>query len=150
MIKPSSSPTDVPTTNGIITLLRHLHQLIQRVSHASIGGFLSKCFAMADTGATDHMLPKNAAFTSYKLVSNLQVHMGNNSFLPVLGCGIAVISLNGQRVLIRNALHVPGLANVSLQPASAPQLTWLCILWPICCRDACLLPNLCAHSGYIF
>jgi hypothetical protein len=35
--------------------------------------------------------------------------MGNNSFLPVLGCGNAVISLNGQRVLIRNALHVPGL-----------------------------------------
>ncbi len=35
--------------------------------------------------------------------------MGNNSFLPVLGRGTAVISLNGQRVLIRNALLVPGL-----------------------------------------
>jgi hypothetical protein len=35
--------------------------------------------------------------------------MGNNSFLPVLGCGTTVISLNGQCVLIRNALHVPGL-----------------------------------------
>jgi hypothetical protein len=95
MIKPSSSPTDAPTTNGIITLLRHLHQLIQRVSHASICGFLSKCFAMADTGTTNHMLLKKAAFISYKSVSNLQVHMGNNSFLPVLGRGIAVISLNG-------------------------------------------------------
>jgi hypothetical protein len=64
---------------------------------------------MADTGATNHMLPKKAAFISYKLVSNLQVCMGNNSFLPVLGHGTAVISLNSQRVLIRNTLHVPGL-----------------------------------------
>jgi hypothetical protein len=55
------------------------------------------------------MLPKKATFISYKLVSNLQVRMGNNSFLPVLGCGTAVISLNGQRVLIRNALHALGL-----------------------------------------
>ena len=78
-------------------------------SHASIGGFLSKHFAVADTGATNHMLPEKGAFISYKSVSNLQVHMGNNSFLPVLGCGIAVISLNDQCVLIRNALHVPGL-----------------------------------------
>jgi hypothetical protein len=45
----------------------------------------------------------------YKLMSNLQVRMGNNSFLPVLGHSSAVISLNGQRILVRNALHVPGL-----------------------------------------
>jgi hypothetical protein len=55
------------------------------------------------------MVPKKAAFISYKLVFNLQVHIGNNSLLPVLGCDTTVISLNGQRVLIRNALHVPGL-----------------------------------------
>jgi hypothetical protein len=107
--KPSSSPTDAPMTNGIITLLRHLRQLIQWVSHASIGGLPSKRFAVVDTGATDHMLPKKAAFISYKLVANLQVPMGNNSFLPVLGCGTTVISLNSQHVLIWNALHVPGL-----------------------------------------
>jgi hypothetical protein len=35
--------------------------------------------------------------------------MGNNSFLPVLGHGTAIISLNGQRILVRNALHMPGL-----------------------------------------
>jgi hypothetical protein len=55
------------------------------------------------------MLPKKAAFISYKLVSNLQVRMGNNAFLPVLGRGTAVFSLNGQRVLIWNDLHIPGL-----------------------------------------
>jgi hypothetical protein len=55
------------------------------------------------------MLPKKAAFISYESDSNLQVHMGNNSFLPVLDCGTAVISLNGQHVLIQNALHIPGL-----------------------------------------
>ncbi len=52
--------------------------LIQWVSHISIGGLPSKRFAMADTGATNHMLLKKAAFISYKLVSNLQVRMGNN------------------------------------------------------------------------
>ena len=35
--------------------------------------------------------------------------MGNNFFIPVLGQGTAIISLNGQRVLICNVLHVPGL-----------------------------------------
>ena len=36
--------------------------------------------------------------------------MGNNSYLPALARGSAIISLNGQRVLVWNALHVPGLA----------------------------------------
>jgi hypothetical protein len=107
MTKPSSSSTDAPTTNGIITLSRHLRQLIQQVSHASIGGFPSKCFAVYDTGATDHMLPEKAAFISYKSVSNLQVPMGNNSLLPVLGHGTTVILLNGQCFLIWNALQIP-------------------------------------------
>jgi hypothetical protein len=141
--RPSSSPTDSPTTNGIINLLRHLRQLIQWVSHASIGGLPSKHFDMADTGATDHMLPKKAAFISCKLFSNLQMHMGNNFFLPV------VISLNGQCVLIRNALH-PWSCDASLQCASTPHQMWLCFLWRICRRDACLLSDLCAQSGHIF
>jgi hypothetical protein len=63
----------------------------------------------ADSGATDHMLPDKSGFISYKLVTNLQVRMGNNSYLPVLGQGSAIISLNGQRILVWNALHIPGL-----------------------------------------
>ena len=55
------------------------------------------------------MFPDKLAFISYKLVSNLRVHMGNNSYLPVLGRGLAIISLNGQHILVRNGLHVPGL-----------------------------------------
>ena len=35
--------------------------------------------------------------------------MGNNSYAPVLGRGTAIVSLNGQRLLIRNVLHVPAL-----------------------------------------
>ena len=65
---------------------------------------------VADTGATDHMLPEASAFISYKRVHDLSVRMGNNSFVPVLGRGTAVFSLNGKRVLVRNVLHVPGLA----------------------------------------
>ena len=64
---------------------------------------------VADTGATDHMLPDRSAFISYKSVRSLRVRMGNNSYAPVLGRGTAIISLNGQRLLIRNVLHVPAL-----------------------------------------
>jgi hypothetical protein len=66
-------------------------------------------FVVADTGATDHMVPDRGAFISYKSIHGLRVRMGNNSFAPVLGRGTAIISLNGQRLLIRNVLHVPGL-----------------------------------------
>jgi hypothetical protein len=67
-------------------------------------------FAVADTGAKDHMVPDKSCFISYKLVSGLSVRMGNNSFVPVLGRGTAVFELNGKRLLVRNVLHVPGLA----------------------------------------
>jgi hypothetical protein len=66
-------------------------------------------FTVANSGDTNHMFPDKSAFISYRLVTNLQVQMGNNSFLPILGCGLAIISLNSQRILVRNALHVPGL-----------------------------------------
>ena len=69
----------------------------------------SFCLVVADTGATDHMVPDCGAFISYKSVHGFHVCMGNNSFAPVLGHGTAIISLNGQRLLIRNVLHVPGL-----------------------------------------
>ncbi len=55
------------------------------------------------------MFPDNSAFISYKLVSNLQVCMENNAFIPVLGWGTAIITLNGKCILVRNVLHVPGL-----------------------------------------
>ena len=55
------------------------------------------------------MLPDRSAFISYKSVRSLRVRMGNNSYAPVLGRGTAIISLNGQRLLIRNVLHVPAL-----------------------------------------
>jgi hypothetical protein len=67
------------------------------------------CLVVADTGAMDHMVPDRSAFISYKSVHCLQVRMGNNSFALVLGCGTAIISLNGQRLLIRHVLHVPEL-----------------------------------------
>jgi hypothetical protein len=55
------------------------------------------------------MVPDRGAFISYKSVCSLQVHMGNNSFAPGLGHGTAIILLDGQRLLIQNVLHVPGL-----------------------------------------
>ena len=66
---------------------------------------------VADTGATDHMLPHKSAFISYKPTTGRRVRMGNNSFAPILGTGSAIISINGKLVLIRDCLHVPALRN---------------------------------------
>jgi hypothetical protein len=65
---------------------------------------------VANTGTTNHILPDASAFISYKQVSNLDVQMGNNSYVAVLGRGTAIFLLNGKRLLIWNVLHVPGLA----------------------------------------
>jgi hypothetical protein len=66
--------------------------------------------AVADTGATNHMLPDKLCFISYKAISRPSVRMGNNSFALVLGCGTAIFALNSKGVLIRHVLHVPSLA----------------------------------------
>jgi hypothetical protein len=67
-------------------------------------------FVAAGTSATNHMQPDKTCFISYKSILNLVVCMGNNSFIPVLDRGMAIFSLNGKHILIRNALHDPGLA----------------------------------------
>jgi len=84
-----------------------IRALSQAVSLEDIGEALR--LVVADTGATDHMLPDQSAFISYKSVRNLRVRMGNNSRALVLGRGTAIISLNGQGLLICNVLHVPAL-----------------------------------------
>ncbi len=68
-----------------------------------------RCFTVANTRATDHMFSDKLAFISYKVMSNLQVCMGNKTLIPVLGQGTAIITLNGKKNLVGNALHVPGL-----------------------------------------
>ena len=55
------------------------------------------------------MVPDHSAFISYKAIRNLRVCMCNNSFAHVLGRGTAIISLNGQPILIHHVLHVPAL-----------------------------------------
>ena len=111
-IAPSpSAPSTTPSVNASrsITLPSSLASMISTMSKASILPGFGNSFTVADSGATDHMFPDKSAFISYKSISNLQVRMGNNSFLPVLGRGSAVIALNGQKILVRNVLHVPGL-----------------------------------------
>jgi hypothetical protein len=65
--------------------------------------------AVADTGVTDHMVPDKSCFISCTSISGLSIQMGNNSYVPVPGCGTAIFPLNGKRVLVWNVLHVPGL-----------------------------------------
>jgi hypothetical protein len=111
---PSTSSNSLPVPAALalcsIILPQRLQAIIAWMMKASIFPGLGCRFSVADTGATDHMFPDKLAFISYTSIPNLQVWMGNNSFLPVLGRGNAIISLNGQRILVRNALHVPGLA----------------------------------------
>ena len=95
------SPDDIILPPGLVSAL---HRAIS--PEAFVEGLR---LVVADTGATDHMVPDRSAFISYKAIRNLRVRMGNNSFAPVLGRGTAIISLNGQRILIRHVLHVPAL-----------------------------------------
>ncbi len=69
-----------------------------------------KRMAVADTGTTDHMVPDKSCFISYTLISGLSIQMGNNSYSPLLGRGTTIFALNGKCILVRNVLHVPGLA----------------------------------------
>ncbi len=107
----ANRPINLPVASSskCIVISKHLMSIIALMSAALILPMLGLYLTMADSGATDHMFPDKSAFISYRLVTNLQVRMGNNSFLPVLGRGLAIISLNGQHILVRNALHVPGL-----------------------------------------
>jgi hypothetical protein len=103
------SPTYSAThSSDNIVLPPTLIQALQKAIPTTNGGTPFR-LVVADTGATDHMVPNRGAFITYKSVHGLQARMGNNSFAPVLGCGMAIISLNGQQLLIRHVLHVPDL-----------------------------------------
>jgi hypothetical protein len=108
--KPSVSiPRSAASASQCIFLLKALHHLLGKSSQSSIVRTQSGSLFVANTGATDHMTPDKSVFISYKAIADLQVCMGNNSFVPVLGCGTAIFSLNSQRVLVQNVFHDPGL-----------------------------------------
>jgi hypothetical protein len=97
-VVPSTSPTIIPLSSHVINLSHNFYRLIGCISHSLIGIKPSMRFVVTDTGATDHMLPNKLVFISYKAILNLQVCRGS-----------VVVSLNGQRILIHNALHIPSL-----------------------------------------
>eukprot|EP00956_Cyclotella_meneghiniana_P031975 scaffold85846_cov40-Cyclotella_meneghiniana.AAC.3 len=65
----------------------------------------------ADSGATRHMFPDYKTFLSYHKCDNKYVELGDSTRLPILGYGTAKFSLNGHIILVRDALHVPGLTD---------------------------------------
>ena len=67
--------------------------------------------AVADSGATDNMLPDYSAFISYRRQVNRFITLGDDTRLPILDEGSAKIKLNGKLVILRKCLHVPGLRN---------------------------------------
>ena len=86
----------LPSSSSCLVLPDHLQSILLWLAASSISPDSTTRVAFADTGATEHMIPDKSAFISYKHISNLQVRMGNNTFLPVLGRGTTIISLNGQ------------------------------------------------------
>ncbi len=83
----------------IMVLLKDL--LVHYIAMPSNSGQHTSRLLVANTSATVHMLPDKSAFISYyRPAANRRVHMGNNSFAPVLGTGSAVISVNGKQILI--------------------------------------------------
>jgi hypothetical protein len=91
----------------VLTLLQNPHAY----KSDNKGGGPGTTLLVADTGATDHMLPDKSPFISYYPVFSRRVRMGNNSFAPIHGYGTAIISLNGKKILIRDCLHVSDLRN---------------------------------------
>ena len=85
---------------------RHLLVYFQQATHSTRMSLL-----VANTGATNHMLPDKAALISYYPVSGCCFQMGNNSFASIAGHGLTIISLNGKKILIHDCLHVPDLRN---------------------------------------
>ncbi len=100
----TSSSKCISLPKFLLTAIRSLCKTLIRVLSGVSG------LVVADTGATNHMLPDALAFISYKRVTDLSIRMGNNSFVPVLGWGTAVFSLNRKHVLIWNVLQVPSFA----------------------------------------
>jgi hypothetical protein len=99
-----------------ICLSKKVLTLLNNPPAHSIPAFIDNCrirtsLLVADTGATNHMIPNKSAFISYYSIKGRCVQMGNNSFAPILGHGLAIISINGKEVLICNCLHVPDLCN---------------------------------------
>jgi hypothetical protein len=103
-------PRSAASSTLCIAFPKALPHLLGKMSQSLIVRTQSGSLVIANTGAIDHMTPHKSAFISYKTIENLQVRMGNNSYVPVLGRGTAIFSLNGQRILVHNVLHVPGLA----------------------------------------
>ncbi len=78
---PESCVPSLPSVSLLrcLVLSRTLSSIIARMSAASILPGSGRRFTVTDSGATDHVLPDKFAFISYKLVTNLQVRMANNS-----------------------------------------------------------------------
>ena len=93
---PSTDPKGVNT----VYLPKTVLALLKPTSVRSRDSVTTTSLLIADSGATDHMLPEKSAFISYYPVLGRRVRMGNNLFAPILGHGTAVISLNGKKILI--------------------------------------------------
>ena len=66
--------------------------------------------AVADSGATEHMLPDIMTFISYHhFPSKRFVRMGNDSLAEIEGYGTAAFSLNCKHIVLHNVLRVPAL-----------------------------------------
>ncbi len=55
--------------------------------------------------AMDIMSPNKSGFISYKKVFSLNVWMGNNSYIPVLGQGSVIVALNGNHIFSSGMLY---------------------------------------------
>jgi hypothetical protein len=63
----------------------------QSFAHTQWLSSMHTFLVVADTRATDHMLPDKSAFISYYPVTSRREHMGNNSFAQIAGHGTTII-----------------------------------------------------------
>jgi hypothetical protein len=105
----------------------------ERILAALILPTLGHCFTMVNAGTTNHMFSDKSAFISYKLVTNLQVRMGNNSFPSSSwswfgGCLLKRSAYPCQECSLRAWSHCP-----PLQPPCPLCATQLWFYWSVRC-----------------
>jgi len=88
---PASSASSASSRG--VSVSKRLTSIILRMSTSSILPPSGACrFAVADSGATDHMFPDKSAFISYKLVASLQVRLSRSIASAPIASNLAVAS----------------------------------------------------------
>ncbi len=138
-----------PSGGKTVSLPKHVMALLDNPPAHSISTIPNKYdpqtgLLVANTRATDHVIPNKSAFISYQPCTGCQVRVGNSFFSPIMVYRTAVISLNCKKILVQKCLHVPALWNPLYSLKAHQQLISMgadffeCMVWECMSSSPCL------------